>query len=583
MTLDEFVVKLGVTTDVTKAKAFREQLAGVAKAASGAVAAVTGVAAVVTGWLAKSLDGLDALNQVSRETGESVELIQLLGYAAEQTGSSAAAATSTIQGMSRVIGEAAAGVGRGAMAFEHYGLRARNADGSVRQFSDVLGDVQDKLAKLSKPEQMAFLSKIGADASMVQTLRLTRSELQALFDEANAWGVSTAEQADAASAWKDQIADISFGFGALRTDIAIGILPQLKALIAALKELMRNNRELIQEGISRFVRIVYTAGQVLVNLFRFVARVTDGIGGMRVALLVVGGALAWFKRAALLAFATNPVFWLVAAVGILLLLIDDFMTYLDGGEAQFGEFWEMLREPIAVVRAEIAAFLRDIERWWGRNGDTVMQIASEVWDHLRFGFGQAVALIGAVFGQMWDAFSTAFGLMADLLDWFFAFVTGDFATAGAAVDRMLNRIADLFIGTFGRIGDFVKGTIDRIKSYFPSLGAMIEKTIGVVAGLFGGGAIDVNGAGDAGGAIADAARAAVAIPYQIQGAADGAVPAGGDPAGATSSQTVNANVTNTTTVNMQSDDPRAVAREIEAMLNRQSRAAIQNAASTVVA
>ncbi|WP_166912063.1 MULTISPECIES: hypothetical protein [unclassified Burkholderia] len=46
---------------------------------------------------------------------------------------------------------------------------------------------------------------------------------------------------------------------------------------------------------------------------------------------------------------------------------------------------------------------------------------------------------------------------------------------------------------------------------------------------------------------------------------------------------MNANVTNTTTVNMQSDDPRAVAREIEAMLNRQSRAAIQNAASTVVA
>ena len=41
----------------------------------------------------------------------------------------------------------------------------------------------------------------------------------------------------------------------------------------------------------------------------------------------------------LLAFITNPVFWIIAAIGVLLILIDDFMTYLDGGESEFGEFW----------------------------------------------------------------------------------------------------------------------------------------------------------------------------------------------------------------------------------------------------
>ncbi|AOJ86731.1 hypothetical protein WS87_08620 [Burkholderia sp. MSMB0856] len=576
------MVKLGVAADVNQAKAFREQLSGIVTVAGAASAAVAGLAAGVTTWFAKALDGLNDLKDLASETDESVEFIQRLGYAAEQSGSSLAGATATVKGVSKVIGEAASGVGRGAKAFEQYGLKAKNADGSVKRFSDILGDVQDKMAKMSSQEQSAFLSKIGVDASSIQMLRLTRDELHALFDEADSWGVSTTEQAEAVGAWKDQMADLAFGFDALRTDIAVGILPQLKALTQGLKDLMRNNRALIQEGISRFIKVVYAVGQVLVNVFRFIVRVTDGIGGMRVALLLVGAALAWFKRAALLAFATNPVFWLVAAVGVLLLLIDDFMTYLDGGESQFGEFWESLREPIAVVRAEIEAFLRDLERWWERNGETVIAIVSEVWDYLQLGFAQTVAVIGAVLGQLWDLFSTAFGVMADLLDWFFAFFTGDFEAAGEAVDRMLNRVADLFIKTFSRIGDFVRTTIERIKKYFPSLGALIEKTIGAVARLFGGGTVDVNGSVAGAGAIADAARAAAAMPKQVQSASAGAAPIAGTPRGMTNSRTVNANVTNHTTVNVQSDDPRATARELEAMQKQQNRAAIQNAASAVV-
>ncbi|RQZ18143.1 hypothetical protein DIE15_08420 [Burkholderia sp. Bp9031] len=582
MTLDEFVVKLGVAADVQQAKAFREQLSGIVTVAGTATAAIAGLAAGVTAWFAKSLDGLDELNQVARETGESVEFIQRLGYAAEQNASSVGAATASIKGMSKTIGEAASGVGRGAKAFEQYGLRAKNADGSVKQFSEILGDVQDKMAKLSKPEQAAFLSKIGADASMLQTLRLTRGELQALFDEADAWGVSTTEQADAASEWKDQMADLAFGFDALRSDIAVGILPQLKAFIAGLKELMRNNRELIQEGISRFITIMYTAGQVLVNVFRFFVRLTDGIGGMRVALLLVGAALAWFQRAALLAFATNPVFWLVAAIGVLLLLIDDFMTHLDGGEAQFGEFWDALSGPIASVRAEIDAFVRDLSRWWAEHGETVLEILGEVWDYLKLGFAQSVAFVGAVLGQLWDLFATAFGLMADLLDWFFSFFTGDFEAAGAAVDRMLNRVADLFVHTFRRIREFVKTTIENIKSYFPSLGGLIEKTLGAVGRFFGGGDVNVSAPDSPAGAVASAARAAAQLPQQVNAAAAGATPGGAAASPAVSNKTVNANVTNNTTVHVQSDDARAAARELEVMQERQNRQAIVNAASAVV-
>ncbi len=55
--------------------------------------------------------------------------------------------------------------------------------------------------------------------------------------------------------------------------------------------------------------------------------------------MVLVGVLAVVKRATIAAFIANPVTWVIAAIAGLLLLLDDLMVYLDGGDAQFGEFW----------------------------------------------------------------------------------------------------------------------------------------------------------------------------------------------------------------------------------------------------
>ena len=63
----------------------------------------------VKNFVDANLDALDEIKQLSNVTGESADQIYLLGKVAEVNGSSAQAAQSSIEGLSRTIGEAAAG------------------------------------------------------------------------------------------------------------------------------------------------------------------------------------------------------------------------------------------------------------------------------------------------------------------------------------------------------------------------------------------------------------------------------------------------------------------------------------------
>ncbi|KAG0281903.1 hypothetical protein BGZ96_000971 [Linnemannia gamsii] len=184
MVVDEFLFKLGVVADLKQAKQFRQTLSDVARTASIAVTAVGALTGGITVFFAKALNGLDTLNQAARATGASAEYLQQLGFAAAQNGASMESALSSMRGLSKVIGEAADGMGRGARAFEHYGLSAKNADGSIKSVTHMIGELQNKMQRLSDPQRSAFLQKMGIDAAMLQTLRLSKAELHDLMQEA---------------------------------------------------------------------------------------------------------------------------------------------------------------------------------------------------------------------------------------------------------------------------------------------------------------------------------------------------------------------------------------------------------------
>ncbi|EWG13630.1 hypothetical protein P910_003115, partial [Xylella fastidiosa Mul-MD] len=332
MILDEFLIRLGAVADTSGFNTFSTGLTRVTGLVTVAAAAMGGALAGMNRFVGSALSELNALNSASQRTGASLSFLQELGYAARLNGSSVEASTRSIESLSQKIGEAANGVGRGAMLFQKLGLQARQADGSVKSVGDMLGDVQEKIRGLSAPQQQSILANLGMDATMLQTLRLSREELNGVFQEAHDLGVITADGADTALEYGDAMERLRVVLGALRTNIAIGVAPAFTRLIEHSKHWLIANKEQLRDGIGKVVKILIAAGTAVWNVIRAVNSAVNQTIGWKAVLLAVGAVLAR-------AFALNPVTWLIAGIVALVALVDDFITYLDGGESLLGAFW----------------------------------------------------------------------------------------------------------------------------------------------------------------------------------------------------------------------------------------------------
>lgn len=345
-------------------------------------AAFYGATIGVKNFVDGNLDTLDEIKQLSNVTGEAADKIYLLGKVAEVNGSSAQAAQSSIDGLSKVIGEAAAGVGRGAKAFEQYGLSAKKANGEIKSSSDLFGEISEKMQQMSNQEQIAMLSKLGIDGSMIQTLRLGNEELaeQIALAEALTLGVGNAENAEKAAAFKDALTQVSQVFIAIGEYVSLRISPSIQRLAERFTKWFAENNNFIKA-------ILNGLGKVLSFLFELagaIDNVIESTVGWKTVIIALGGLLLWFSRRMLLAFATNPITLAIAAIAGLILILDDFITWLQGGDAEFADFYQ-----------SVADGLQWISDKWG-----------ELSEWIKAKWGEAIAWVTG----KWNAFTSTFSI-----------------------------------------------------------------------------------------------------------------------------------------------------------------------------
>jgi len=531
MVIDEFLIRLGAIADDSGIKSFAKALGGLGTLAGAASLAIGGALAGINSFVGGALGQLDELKNVAERTDQSLEFIQKLGYTAQLNGSSIEASTRSIEGLSQVIGEAANGLGRGAATFDKLGLSARNADGSVKTVEQMLGEVQEMMKDLSAPQQQSLLAKLGIDASMIQTLRLGRDELNAFYQEAHDLGVITAEGADAAADYNDAMDRLRMVQNALRTNIAVGLAPTFINLTEKMKSFLIANKDIIRNGISKLVSILVSAGTALWNFFRAIDQVITKTIGWKAALIALAAFLG-------VVFATNPVVLLAAALIGIIALVDDFITYLDGGESQFGPFWQKLidyakaakrifNDNIGVFKAlgvvigglalgKVAGGFLSIV---GAGGKLIGLLAGPLVTAVRMAatvfrvmflsnpIGIVIALVALLAYAIYENFDKIKQWVGDAWDW----VSDKTNTVVQAIIAYFAPIIDFFQTTFGVIGDLITGNfsgafdqvmafwdrtigrisagVERVKGFFRSIG----KTLGVVNDEVADVAVNVNG------------------------------------------------------------------------------------------
>ena len=245
MIAGEFVVKLAADVnslqrDLDKASSV---VTGFQRNVSSSVSSITSAfkgIAVVGGLMAAGdafagmakgvVDLGDQLRDMSRYTGQSVEQLSFLDYAAKQSGTSIESLNTTFAKYSKAISGAVLGTNKDAAAsFRQLGLDAQEL--SKSSFADQLGAVGDALAKIENPLERATLGQtlfgktFKENASLILEGSAGLKTLAKDFDQLG--GVITKEQADKFDALNDSFGNLALASKNLAKSLISDLAPAL--------------------------------------------------------------------------------------------------------------------------------------------------------------------------------------------------------------------------------------------------------------------------------------------------------------------------------------------------------------------
>lgn len=247
-TLGSLVVELGANvgklqTDMARAVSVVDRAAGGIKRAAGfATAALAGIGAglsfaSIAGAAREVIDLGDKLRDLSLATGQSVEQLSFLNFAAGQSGTSIDTISSAAQRLSKNLVEVANG--QGAKAAQALDLLKLSAEDLARvDLATQIGQIGAALAQVDNPSQRAAAGAalFGKQFKELAPLILEGEDgigrLVDRFVELN--GTITRDQADKFDALNDSIGELDLASQAAGKAIATALAPALTTLFNAI-------------------------------------------------------------------------------------------------------------------------------------------------------------------------------------------------------------------------------------------------------------------------------------------------------------------------------------------------------------
>ena len=256
---------------------------------SGAAAVGVAIAAAATAAIAMTkanIDAADAAGESAAAAGISVEQYTRLGYAMKFSVGGADALDGSMKFLNKSMYDAANGSKSAQAAFDSLGVSYTNADGSLRESTDVMLDVADKFSTMKDGAQksamaMDIFGKSGAE--MVPFLNQGSAGINELTAQADRLGVTLdGPTADAAGQFNDNIDMLKGAAKGFGNEVMKGLLPSLNNLGNEMVATADNGDAMASaaEGVVAILKGVVTVG---VTAAATVQAVGNAIGGVAAA------------------------------------------------------------------------------------------------------------------------------------------------------------------------------------------------------------------------------------------------------------------------------------------------------------
>ena len=636
--IDSFLISLGFQTETQGAEEYKKSLESVEKTLA-TVAGVATAAAGLIGWAVhKAAQSMGEIWDFAELNELSARSVQALIKVGEENDVTMEGMKSTIQGLNKVIGEAALGIGRGAMTFEKLGLSAKKADGSVKGVDDMLGEVADKMQGMSRQEQLALGMKLGIDPQFVKTLAQGSENLARLREEAELFNPFKEEDYELADKVDKLFIKASKSVGVFGKQVAVSLFPVIKQMLEGylswFKEFRKSGSDTFSKGLKAIVAVLQT-------LWEWVVRVVGSVKNI-ITWFTQFEVVTWAAYAALLAFVSIKTYnfvqnlisgimgltktmlgfnaaaliWPVIIGAIILavaLLIDEFVNFKEGNDSFLGDLVKEYPQLLGVINS-ISDGISSVIDWLMnlftqikeplmKLGGALINLFMALWPVVKFVFSIIGAVIMAVLpivlwlaeriiGLITWAIETAVavvGWLVGAVAWvveaiasYVRFVTdfwvAAFNLAVGAITTALNFLVGVFTGAWEVIKTSFTSVFDWMSEKFDAVVGKVKDAMAWVGNLIG---------------LSDTASVKLAAANTGSGGSVGYSPSSqlgasgplGVAAGPSSSSQTN--VTSTTTVNVpsitiNSPDPAKAGQSVREELNKANRQSVRNGQSAVL-
>lgn len=244
--IDSLLVSLGFKVEPEGLEKFAKH-AGHIKNMVGAVFGFE-VAKRIGEFVERTVESASKVNDLADSYDIAAEKMSAMGDVAVAHSSSLEAIAGAYGSVARMAGQAAAGIGRGKMLFEAYGLEAKDATGKAKSGIEILGDIADKLGQKSTTERLGMAGRLGIDSLLAkQMAEMGRKGFLEELAAAEREGILSEKDYKTADATSIAFAKLHVTLQKFSALIAIQLGPTIQELTKEFGLWVQRNKEVITQ------------------------------------------------------------------------------------------------------------------------------------------------------------------------------------------------------------------------------------------------------------------------------------------------------------------------------------------------
>lgn len=399
-----------------------------------------------------------ALGYSAEDVAEAIGLMGNAGIKSTQAGTALRTMMTKLQGELKLSGEALGEVT----------IQTANADGSMRELSDILADCRTAFSKMSESEAAAAAETLVGKNAMSGFLALMNSAPGDIDKLRNAIDNCDGSAENMAAIMQDnlngqltilksQLEELAISFGEMLMPVIRKVVTAVQGFVDKLNNMDEAQRKtiitigLVIAALGPFLVILGTVISTVGKSMKAYASATKGIKKLMVA--VKSGTGIFGKLGTALGGISAPVLAIVAVIAVLVAAFTHLWKTNDGFRENIIATWTQIKETVSNFCQGIVDRLNSL----GFEFSSITEVLKAVWD----GFCN---LLGPVFEGAFrfisDTLSTVLDVILNTVDFFIAVFSGDWEGAWEAVRNIFSSIWNGLVSWFTNILETIKGVLD---------------------------------------------------------------------------------------------------------------------------